>query len=136
MAVQDVFLASSILLALISIGIFFVLLFFVAIYVYMSLAWVAIAKKLKYKKSWLAWIPIANWAMILQLGNFDWKWIFLILVPILGWIPLYVLIIISHWRIFEKAKYPGWLSLSMIMPYVGGILYLIVIGIVAWYKQK
>ena len=111
-------------------AIFFI--FIAAIYVYSSLAWYKIARKLKYKSPWIAWIPIANWAMILQLGGFHWAWIFLVLIPILGWIPLFVLCIIAHWRIFEKRKYPGWFSLSMIIPQIGGVLYLIAIGFVAW----
>ena len=108
----------------------------IALYVYTSLAWMKIAQRMKYKNSWLAWIPIANGAMILQLGGFHWTWIFLILIPILGWIPLFVLIIISHWKIFEKQKYPGWFSLSIIIPKLGTILYLIIIGFVAWKPRK
>ena len=121
--------------ALIAIGVVIAILFMVASYVYFALAWSAIAKKLKYKRPWLAWIPFANLAMILQLGKFHWALIFLSLVPILGWIALFVLLIIATWRIFEKRKYPGWFSLSMIIPKVGGILYLIAIGFVAW-KDK
>jgi len=122
--------------AIIALGIAIIILFLIALYVYTSLAWWTIAKKLKYKKAWLAWIPIANLAMMLQIGGFHWAWVFLILIPILGWIALFVLIIIATWRIFEKRKYPGWFSLSMIIPKVGGILYLIAIGVVAWGKKK
>jgi len=91
---------------------------------------------LKYKKSWLAWIPIANISMMLQLGDFHWAWVFLILIPILGWIALFVLVIIATWRIFEDLDYPGWLSLAPIIPQVGGIAHLVIIGIVAWYKKR
>lgn len=122
--------------AIIALGITIIILFLIAFYVYTSLAWWTIAKKLKYKKAWLAWIPIANLAMKLQIGGFHWAWVFLILIPILGWVALFVLIIIATWRIFEKRKYPGWFSLSLIIPKVGGILYLIAIGVVAWGKKK
>jgi hypothetical protein len=74
--------------------------------------------------------------MILQLGEFHWALIFLFLIPILGWIALSVLIIIAMWRIFEKRKYPGWFSLSLILPKIGGVLYLIIIGFVAWKDRK
>ena len=114
----------------------FMFLFVIALYVYVSLAWMTIAKKLKYKKAWLAWIPVANLAMILQLGKFHWAWVFLILIPIFGWIALAVLIIISTWGIFERRKYPGWFSLSMIIPQIGGILYLVAIGFVAFADRK
>lgn len=108
---------------------------FLGIYIYSSIAWMTIAKKLKHKHSWLAWIPIANIAMILQLGGFNWKLIFLIFVPILGWIALFVLVIIATWRIFEKRHYPGWFSLSMVIPRLGVVLYLIAIGLAAWKKK-
>jgi hypothetical protein len=115
-----------------------VFLFFIlaAVYIYSSLAWMTIANKLKYKYSWLAWIPFANVAMVLQLGGFHWAWVFLVFIPILGWIALFVLIIISTWRIFEKRKHPGWFSLSIIIPQLGSVLYLIAIGIVAWVDKK
>jgi hypothetical protein len=121
---------------LLAVGIVFLVLVSIGTYVYNSLAWMTIAKKVKHKKPWLAWIPFANISMWLQMGGFHWALVFLILIPILGWIALLVLMIISHWRVFEKLKYPGWLSLSIIIPKVGGILYLIVIGFVAWAKKK
>ena len=122
--------------ALIAVGIILAIIIGLVFYVYHSLAWYTIAKKLKYNNAWLAWVPIINIVLILQLGGFHWAWIFLILIPILGWIALFVLGIIATWRIFEKRKYPGWFSLAPIIPQVGGILYLIAIGFVAWSKKK
>ena len=119
---------------LMALGIFIIGLILLALYIYSSLAWYTIAKKLKYVNGWLAWIPIINLVLVLQLGGFGWAWIFLLLIPILGWIALFILVIIATWRIFEKRKYPGWFSLAMIIPKVGGILYLIAIGFVAWGK--
>ena len=118
--------------ALIAIGIMIAVLFMAAFYVYTSFAWQTIAKKLKYKNSWLAWIPFARWSMMLQMGKFHWAWVFLVFVPIVGWIALIVLLIISKWRIFEKRKYPGWFSLGIVLPEIGGVLYLVTIGFVAW----
>ena len=40
------------------------------------------------------------------------------------------------YNIFEKRKFPGWFSLSLILPKIGPILYLIAIGFVAWTKKK
>ena len=129
------FFLGGIIGALVVIGVIVVVLFLVAIYIYHALAWVEIAKKFKYKKYWLAWIPFANISMILQLGGFHWAWVFLAIIPFAGWIALFVLVIISLWRIFEKRKYPGWFSLSLIIPKAGAILYLIAIGFVAWKKK-
>ena len=133
-ALQNQILGGALGGVLATVGFLIGLLILIGIYVYTALAWYSIAKSLKYKYPWLAWIPFANVSMMLQLGGFHWAWIFLTLT-IIGIIPLLVLIIIANWRIFEKKKYPGWFSLSMIIPEVGGILYLVAIGFVAWKKK-
>ncbi len=126
--------------AVVTLG-FIAILLGIAIYVYHALAWMTIAKRLKHKYPWLAWIPFASSAMRLQLGKFHWAWIFLVLIPILGWIALIVLITIATWRIFEKRKHSGWLSLAftaMFLPRISGIgtiVYLIALGSVAWRKK-
>ena len=129
-------IVGGILGALIALGIVFAILVVAALYIYGAWAWMTIARKLKHKYPWLAWIPIANLAMILQLGGFHWAWIFLILFPIAGWIALLVLGIIATWRIFEKRNYPGWFSLSIIIPEIGFVLYMVAIGFVAWMDRK
>jgi hypothetical protein len=116
--------------------IFVAVILIAAIYVYNALAWQTIARKQKYKRPWLAWIPFANVSMVLQMGSFHWAWVFLFLIPILGWIALFVLWIISLWRIFEKSHYPGWFGLAQVIPKVGGIIHFVIIGIVAWSKPR
>lgn len=137
---QEAFTGGAIGASLVTLGIFAVLVG-IAFYVYHSWAWMVIAKKMKHKKPWLAWIPFAASAMRLQLGKFHWAWIFLVLIPIVGWIALIILLTISMWRIFENQKYSGWTSLSfpaMFVPRISGIgtiAYLIIIGFVAWKKK-
>ncbi|MFA5953496.1 MAG: DUF5684 domain-containing protein [Candidatus Pacearchaeota archaeon] len=118
------------------------ILVFIGIYIYHAIAWSRIGRNQKYKRHWLAWIPFANLSMILEMGGFHWAWVFLVLIPIAGWIAILVLLTISMWRVFEKAKYPGWLSLSYVLvliPIISilfWIAYLIIIGFVAWKKKK
>lgn len=130
------FLVGVGLAPLIAIGIVFMLFLFAGVYVYFAFAWMEIAKKLKYEYPWLAWIPFARDAMVLQLGGFHWALVFLFLVPILGWIALFILGIIAKWRIFEKRKYPGWLSLFILIPQAGFIAHGIIVGFVAWKDKK
>ncbi len=110
----------------------------IVLYIYMALALMTVAKKLDHQYPWLAWIPVANLALILQLGNFHWAWVFLIIIPILGWIAVGILGIIATWRIFEKRNYPGWLALIPLVGFIPFIGYLatlanlVVWGFVAW----
>jgi hypothetical protein len=121
---------------------FFVLFMIIGIlfYVYFALALMTIAKKRKEEPAWLAWIPYANIALVLKMGGFHWAWVFLLLaawIPILGWlagIALMVLCFISFWRIAEKRDFPGWTVLLVLIPFVGGIWGLVLLGILAWKK--
>src|SRR3989344_263683 len=110
----------------------------IAVWIYTSLVWQTIGKKLRHKNPWLAWIPFARTALVLKLGKFHWAWAFLWLIPIVGWAILAVLCIIARWRIFEIRNYPGWMALiplAGIIPFLGGlagIASLIILGFVAW----
>jgi len=138
-SVGGTFLTSGAIAGIIALGII-ALLIVIGLYVYYALAWMTIAKKRKYKYPWMAWIPFANIAMWLEMGGFAWQWIFLLFIPIAGWIAVGIMFIISSWRVFEKLKYPGWLSLALIIDLVPGIsgigtlAYAIIIGIIAWKK--
>ncbi len=128
--------AGGVMGAFVALGVFLTIVFGLAIYVYFALSWQAIARKMKHKNPWLAWIPLVNIALILQLGGIAWGWIFLLLIPVLGWIVLFILLIIATWRICVRRKYPGFYSLALVIPKVGGILYLVLIGFLAWGKKK
>ena len=114
------------------------LIIFAGIYVYTALVFSKIAKKLKYKKHWLAWIPVARWFLIPILAGKHWTWGFLFFAPIAN----LVFLIIWMWKIYEKRKYPGALSLVFLghlIPVIGwivGIANLIILGFVAWKDQK
>lgn len=113
-----------------------------AIWAYTSFAWMTIAKKLKQKDPGLMWVPLVRTARILQLGGFHWAYIFLVLVPVLGWLAVFILFLISSWRIFEKRKYHGafaLIKLGSLIPFlktIAGIAWLIILGLVAWKDNK
>jgi len=122
----------------------------IGLYIYITFMWMKIAKKRDYNKPWLAFIPIANFCLWLELGGFRWTLIFIliglvakgtILAPISA-IALMAFITIAHWKVYEKLNYPGWLGLVFLLfalifihdsiyGFLGIIMYSIVTGIVA-----
>ena len=111
-------------------------IFIVAIgfYIYHALVLMTIAKKLKYKNAWIAWIPIVQLALYPILAKKEWPWVFMFLVPIAN----LVFAIMWTWKIFERRKYPGWLSLVFLLGIIpglnvlAGIAYIVIFGLVAW----
>ncbi len=128
---------------------FIILLISAIVYVYKALAWSTIAKKLKYDKPWLAWIPLAQFFLLPILAKKHWSWGFIVFVPFVVY-PMTIIPIIGTmflslamlfllgmkiywcWFIFERRRYAGWISVLQAIPLAGDLLYLIMIGVVAW----
>lgn len=100
------------------------LVFFGALYVYMALALSTIAKKTNTENPWLAWIPIANIILMLNIAKKPIWWIILFIIPIVG----LVIAIIVWMAIAEARGKPNWWGILLIVPLVG----LIVPGYLAW----
>lgn len=112
----------------------------IAMYAYSALAYMALAKKIGVDKPWLAWIPIANlYLMAKMAGMPTWPLWLLIgcLIPLLNSffiIALAVFGFIWIWKIFEKVGRPGWWVLLCLIPFVGSIIFLVLLGVAAWGK--
>lgn len=112
----------------------------VAAYIYMALALMTLAKKLNTHPAWLAWIPIANLYLMSKMAQMHWWPILLLIamiIPLLNFlamIALLVFVIIWQWKIFERVNRPGWWALMILIPFVGAIIYYVLLGIAAWGK--
>ena len=96
----------------------------VAAYIYTSLALQTIANKTNTQNAWLAWIPIANVFLMLQIAKKPIWWIILCLIPLVN-----IIIFIMIWMgIAEARGKPSWWGILMIVP----IANLIVPGYLAW----
>lgn len=105
----------------------------IAIYVYTALALMKIADKYNHPYPWVAWIPIANMALLLQLGGFHWAWIFLIVIPYIGAFVLAILTVVALFKITEKiGVVPAWTAILTIIPFFGNIWMLVLLGLLAW----
>jgi Family of unknown function (DUF5684) len=102
----------------------FFLIFGLAMYVYISLALQTIAKKTNTENAWMAWIPIINILLMLNIAKKPLWWIILCLIPLVN----IVIMIIVWMAIAEARKKPNWWGILMIVPVVN----IIVPGYLAW----
>jgi len=100
------------------------LLFFAVFYVYTALALMTIATKTNTKDGWLAWIPIANIILMLNIAKKPIWWIILFLIPLVN----IVMIILVWMGVAEARNKPSWWGILIIVPIVN----LIVPGYLAW----
>jgi len=100
------------------------LLIGVAFYVYYSLALQTIAKKTNTENAWMAWIPIVNIILMLNIAKKPLWWFILCLVPLVN----LVIIIIVWMAIAEARGKPNWWGILLIVPVVN----IIVPGYLAW----
>ena len=105
-----------------SVFLFFLLLVFIAYYVYYAITLMTIAKKTNTPDPWLAWIPIANvYLMTRIVGVSPWLTVLVIVL----YTPLMAFLL---WKIAEVREKPGWYGLSVLVP----PLDLVAWGIIAW----
>jgi hypothetical protein len=93
-------------------------------YVYAALALQTIANKTNTQNSWLAWIPIANMVLMLNIAKKPLWWIVLFLIPIVN-----IVIFVMVWMAVAEARgKPSWWGILAIVPVVN----IVVPGVLAW----
>lgn len=102
----------------------FFLLFLVALYVYVALAMQTIAQKTNTQNPWLAWIPIVNIILLLNVAKKPLWWFIMFFIPIVG----IVFAVLAWMSVAEARNKPSWWGILIIVPVVN----LIVPGYLAW----
>jgi hypothetical protein len=94
------------------------LIFAAAIYVYIALCLQTIAKKTNTENAWMAWIPIVNVILMLNIAKKPLWWIILMLIPLVN-----IVIAIIVWMAIAEARgKPSWWGILLIVPVVGIIV--------------
>ena len=135
--------APEIAAAMALIATFFVLFLILAlaVYLYTAFAWMAIAKKTRTKPAWLAFIPIANLYLLSKIARMHWWPILLLIGMFIPYVNLAAIVafavfmFIWNWKAFERVKRPGWWTLFAIIPVLGWIVFLVLLGVAAWGKR-
>lgn len=133
------------LLAVIAAFFFIFLIIFIALYIYLSLAYTAIGRKANLTSPGVAWIPSIGPIIIAfrAAKTHWWPWLLLlgyvfVLIPVLfiSLIGIAILLVFCifvltwHWKMFVAIKKPGWWAILLIIPVVN----LVILGIAAWSK--
>jgi hypothetical protein len=100
----------------------------IAVYVFTSLAYMKIAKKLNHPNPWFAWVPILNMVLHLQLAGMSGWFVLIMLVPVAN----VVVYVIAMMNICEKLGKEKLLGLLVLVPLANFIL----LGILAWGKDE
>lgn len=74
-----------------------------AIYIYYAYSLQVMAKKLGLSNLWMAWVPIANTFLLLQIAGKPMWWFILFLIPIVNFITLIVVMIAVAKRMDKSA---------------------------------
>lgn len=121
-------------------GVFLILA--LILYIYLSLAFMALGRKAGLTSPALAWIPSFGPLIIaFQASKMHWwPWLLLIVaaVPYAGFVagPLFmVFTLIWQWKLFDSIGRPGWWVLLNLIPLVGSFIWLILLGVAAWSKE-
>jgi Family of unknown function (DUF5684) len=106
-------------------GLMFVFLIIgLAAYLYMALALQTIAKKTNTENAWLAWVPVINIVLMLNIAKKPLWWIILCLIPIVN-----IIVIVIVWMAIAEARgKPSWWGILIIVP----AAQVIVPGYLAW----
>ncbi len=114
------------------------LLLVIGAYIYLSFAYMAIARKNKQSSPGIAWIPGVGPLIIAYRGSkmHWWPWLLIIgffipIINLLAGIAFFVFEIIWNWKLLEAIKKPGWWAIFLIIQPV----YWVFVGIAAWSKR-
>ncbi len=102
--------------ALLGAGVFTTALLFAAVmYILLALPLYAIAKKVGHDLAWLAWVPIANAWLMLDLAGLSGWLLILAFIPIVN-IVFWFIMVYAWMKIAERMGHPSWLGILTIVP--------------------
>ncbi len=91
----------------------------IGVYIYLAYSLYVIAQKTGHEdNAWMAWVPIINVFLMLQIANEPMWWFILVLIPIVN----IVIMIIVWMKIAEARNKPSWWGILLIVPFVNLIV--------------
>ncbi len=88
-------------------------------YVYSAYSLYVIAQKTGHEdNAWMAWVPVINFFLMLQIANEPAWWFILMLIPIVN----IVIMVIVWMKIAEARNKPNWWGILILVPFVNIIV--------------
>jgi len=90
----------------------------VAAYVWMGLALSALFRKAG-ERGWKAWVPFLNIFVLLELGGLSGWNVLLLLIPVVGEMAVFIILIVAYYRISRSFGYGGGMTvLAALLPLI------------------
>jgi hypothetical protein len=105
-------------LAIFGVMMLVMVVFALAMYIYMAVCFMKMAKKTGTPNAWLAWIPIANIILMIQIAKKPLWWIIMFFIPIAN----LIFGILLWMALAEAMKKPSWIGLLILVPIANIIL--------------
>jgi hypothetical protein len=97
----------------------YVVLIEILLYVYLSYSIYVIAQKTGHEdKAWMAWVPVVNTFLLIEIADKPLWWFFLLLIPIVN----IVIGVIIWMKVAEARNKPNWWGILMLVPFVNFIV--------------
>jgi len=99
-------------------GAMFSLAFFVAIYAFFAICIQTLAKKTETENAWMAWVPVLNMVLLLNVAGKPTWWIVLFFIPIVN----FVMAIMVMMSVAERVEKPSWVGALVVVPFFGTLV--------------
>lgn len=104
--------------------IFIIFIVIITFLIFGALCLQIISQKTKRGTSWMAWVPIASLFLMCKIGGVRYNWLWLLLlgvIPVLGMLCVYGLLIFIWYKIALALNKPGWWGVLAGLPLVNVI---------------
>lgn len=106
----------------------FAMVIVIAIYVYSAICVMKMSKKTGTPNAWMAWIPILNIVLLIQIAKKPLWWIILFFIPFVN----IVMTVLVWMGVAESLKKPQWIGIVMLIP----VANLVAMGYLAFSSEE
>lgn len=96
----------------------FLIVVFPIYYILLAFFLMRMAQMAGVKNSWMAWVPILNFYLLVQIAQKPAWWILLCFIPYAGILPLAYLWVLACFKTLDSAGKPRWWTVFLFLPII------------------